>query len=144
MTSIEYPLWVWIFFFAVVLTALFVDIGIVNRHSHAPRRKETIGLSIVWVSLALAFNTFVYWQFGLAQAKLFFTGYLIELSLSVDNLFVFLLIFTYFKVPKKYQHRVLFWGIMGALVIDRKSTRLNSSHLVISYAVFCLKKKKTL
>jgi tellurite resistance protein TerC len=80
----------------------------------------------VWVSLALLFNVFVYWQVGthyndwdlaLAQAKLFLTGYLIELSLSVDNLFVFLLIFTFFKVPKKYQHRVLFWGIMGALVM---------------------------
>ena len=117
MTGAEYPLWVWIFFFSVVLTALFVDIGIVNRHSHAPTRKETIGWSIVWVSLALSFNVFVFWQFGIDKAKLFFTGYLIELSLSVDNLFVILLIFTYFKVPKKYQHRVLFWGIMGALVM---------------------------
>ena len=87
-------------------------------------RKETVGWSVVWVSLALLFNGFVYWLvgteskdwgFALVQAKLFFTGYLIELSLSVDNLFVFLLIFTFFKVPKKYQHRVLFWGIMGAL-----------------------------
>src|SRR5687767_10315604 len=115
MTSIDYPMWVWVFFFAVVLTALFVDIGIVNRHSHAPTRKETVGWSIVWISLALAFGGFVFWQFGIGAAKLFFTGYLIELSLSVDNLFVFLLIFTYFKVPKTYQHRVLFWGIMGAL-----------------------------
>ena len=117
MTPPEYPFWVWILFFATVLAALFVDIGIVNRHSHAPTRKETIVWSIVWVSLALLFNVFIFWQFGLAQAKLFLTGYLIELSLSVDNLFVFLLIFTYFKVPKKYQHRVLFWGIMGALVM---------------------------
>ncbi len=117
MTPIEYPLWVWIFFFSVVLVALFVDIGIVNRNAHAPTRKETIVWSIVWVSLALAFNAFVLWQFGVAHAKLFLTGYLIELSLSVDNLFVFLLIFTYFKVPKKFQHRVLFWGIMGALVL---------------------------
>lgn len=117
MTNIEYPLWVWITFFAVVLTALFVDIGIVNRRSHVPTRKETIGWSLVWVSLALAFNAFIYSEFGLAHAKLFLTGYLIELSLSVDNLFVFLLIFTFFKVPKKFQHRVLFWGIMGALVM---------------------------
>ena len=126
MTSIEYPLWIWITFFSVVLIALFVDIGIVNRNAHVPSRKETVYWSIVWVSLALLFNGFLYWQtgsiyndWGLAQgqAKLFFTGYLIELSLSVDNLFVFLLIFTYFKVPKKYQHRVLFWGIMGALIM---------------------------
>lgn len=117
MTPIDYPYWVWIMFFAVVLTALFVDIGIVNRKSHAPTRKETIGWSIVWVSLALGFNVFILWQFGPGHAKLFLTGYLIELSLSVDNLFVFLLIFTYFKVPRKNQHRVLFWGIMGALVL---------------------------
>jgi tellurite resistance protein TerC len=117
MTAIEYPLWVWIFFFAVVLTALFVDVGIVNRRSHAPSRKETFIWSAVWVSLALAFCGFVFWQFGLAHAKLFLTGYLIEMSLSVDNLFVFLLIFSYFKVPKKYQHRVLFWGIFMALVL---------------------------
>src|SRR5215216_6625293 len=117
MTPIEIPLWVWIFFFAVILTALFVDVGIVNRRSHAPSRKETIGWSIVWVSLALAFAGFVFWQFGLNHAKLFLTGYLIEMSLSVDNLFVFLLIFSYFKVPKKYQHRVLFWGIFMALVM---------------------------
>ena len=117
MNAIEYPYWVWIMFFAVVLTALFVDIGIVNRKSHAPSRKETILWSIVWISIALAFNTFIYFQFGLQHAKLFLTGYVIELSLSVDNLFVFLLIFTFFKVQKKFQHRVLFWGIMGALVM---------------------------
>ncbi|MGB7209489.1 MAG: TerC family protein [Pyrinomonadaceae bacterium] len=126
MTSIEHPLWVWLFFYAIVLIALFVDIGIVNRTAHVPTRKETVIWSAVWVSLALLFNVFVYWQVGtnyndwdlaLVQAKLFLTGYLIELSLSVDNLFVFLLIFTFFKVPKKYQHRVLFWGIMGALIM---------------------------
>lgn len=117
MTPVEYPFWVWIFFFAVVLTALFVDIGIVNRTAHVPSRKETVAWSIVWVSIALAFNAFIFWQFGLGHAKLFLTGYLIELSLSVDNLFVILLIFSFFKVPKKYQHRVLFWGIMGALIM---------------------------
>ncbi|HUR99937.1 MAG TPA: TerC family protein [Pyrinomonadaceae bacterium] len=117
MTPIEYPLWVWIFFFAVVLTALFVDVGIVNRRTHAPTRKETISWSIVWISLALSFAGFILWQFGLGHAKLFLTGYLIEMSLSIDNLFVFLLIFSYFKVPKKYQHRVLFWGIFMALVL---------------------------
>jgi tellurite resistance protein TerC len=117
MTSIDYPLLVWLFFFAVVLAALFVDIGIVNRRSHTPTRRETLVWSAVWVSLALAFNGFIYWQFGSFKAKEFITGYVIELTLSVDNLFVFLLIFGYFKVPKKYQHRVLFWGILMALVL---------------------------
>jgi tellurite resistance protein TerC len=126
MNPIEYPFWSWVFFFAVVLVALFVDIGIVNRHSHVPSRKETTAWSIVWISLALAFNVFIYFLvsshhgdsvLAATKAKEFFTGYLIELSLSVDNLFVFLLIFSYFKVPKEFQHRVLFWGIMGALVM---------------------------
>lgn len=117
MNAIEYPHWVWITFFAVVLTALFVDIGIVNRRSHAPSRKETIIWSLIWISLALGFNAFILYQFGAFKAQEFLMGYLIELSLSIDNLFVFLLIFGYFKVPKKYQHRVLFWGIFMALVM---------------------------
>lgn len=119
-------MWVWIFFFVVVLTALLVDVGIVNRNSHAPTRRETLAWSAVWISLALLFDAFIYWQVGahnqdwsLAahKAKEFFTGYLIELSLSIDNLFVFLLIFNFFKVPKKYQHRALFWGIFMALAL---------------------------
>lgn len=122
----EYPLWAWLAFFAVVLTALAVDLGIANRHSHAPTRRETLAWSAVWISLALLFNGFIYWMvnghfadgaLALTKAKEFFTGYLIELSLSIDNLFVFLLIFSYFKVPKKYQHRALFWGILMALVL---------------------------
>ena len=117
MNAIEYPYWVWIVFFATVLTAIFVDVGIVNRRSHAPTRRETIIWSLVWISLAIAFNGFILTQFGAFKAKEFFTGYLIELSLSIDNLFVFLLIFRYFKVPKKYQHRVLFWGIFMAMLM---------------------------
>jgi tellurite resistance protein TerC len=120
---VHYPVWCWITFFVVVFLALFVDLGIANRRAHAPSRRETFLWSSVWISLALLFNGFVYGavthangsDMGFFKAKEFLTGYLIELSLSVDNLFVFLLIFSYFKVPKKYQHRVLFWGIMGAL-----------------------------
>src|SRR3954464_12697217 len=111
MDPVQYPIWAWATFFAVVLTALFIDIGIANRHSHVPTKKETAIWSIIWISLAFAFGLIVLSQFGTIKEKEFFTGYLIELSLSVDNLFVFLLIFGYFKVPKKFQHRVLFWGI---------------------------------
>ena len=117
MNPVEYPLWVWLSFFGLILVALFVDVGIVNRRSHAPTRKETFAWSAVWVSLALAFNGFIFYQFGAFKAKEFLTGYLIEMSLSIDNLFVFLLNFRFFKVPKKYQHRVLFWGIFMALVM---------------------------
>ncbi|MGI8556086.1 MAG: TerC family protein [Pyrinomonadaceae bacterium] len=126
MNPVEYPLWAWIFFFVVVLAALAVDLGVANRNSHAPTRRETFAWSAVWISLALLFNGFIYWMvnnhfadhaLALTKTKEFFTGYLIELSLSVDNLFIFLLIFGYFKVPKKFQHRVLFWGIFMALVL---------------------------
>lgn len=117
MNAVEYPFWVWMSFFAVVFVALFVDLGIVNRRAHVPTKKETILWSVIWISLAVAFNGFIFWQFGQFKAKEFLTGYLIELSLSIDNLFVFLLIFKYFKVPKKYQHRVLFWGIFMALIM---------------------------
>ncbi len=153
MTPVEHPLWVWLLFFGVVFTALFVDIGIVNRRSHVPTRKETFIWATVWVSLALGFNVFLYWQVGnhyqdwdlaALQAKQFFTGYLIELSLSVDNLFVFLLIFGYFRVPKEFQHRVLFWGIMGALVmrmimIFAGAELVNNFHWIIYvFGVFLL------
>ena len=117
LMNVEYQMWHWIFFFAVVLIALFVDVGIVNRKAHAPSRKETISWSFVWVSMAMLFGLFVLWQFGSFKAKEFYTGYLIELSLSIDNLFVFLLIFSFFKVPKQFQHRALFWGIFMALVM---------------------------
>jgi tellurite resistance protein TerC len=126
MESIEYPFWAWATFFTIVFTALAVDLGIVNRKARIPKKKEVLIWSIVWVSLALSFNVFVYWmvnnhfedhKLALIKTQEYLTGYLIELSLSVDNLFVFLLIFSYFKVPKKYQHRVLFWGIMGALIM---------------------------
>jgi tellurite resistance protein TerC len=117
MQSVSYPMWAWLSFFIVIIVALAVDLGIANRKSQAPTRKQTLAWSVVWVSLALLFNLFILTQFGINPAREFLTGYIIELSLSVDNLFVFLLIFSFFKVPKKYQHRVLFWGIFMALVL---------------------------
>ena len=133
MHPIEYPPWVWVVFFAVVFIALFVDLGIANRRSHTPSHRETIVWSLVWISLALAFNGLIYSQFGQFKAKQFLTGYLIELSLSIDNLFVFLLIFSYFKVPKKYQHRVLFWGIFMALLM-RMAMVFAGAELVESFS----------
>ena len=117
MSGVEYPAWIWITFFGVVLAALGADLGYANRRHHKPARIETVIWSAIWVGLALAFNGFILWQFGGFKAKEFLTGYLIELSLSVDNLFIFLLIFTFFKVPGKYQHRVLFWGVFMGLVM---------------------------
>jgi tellurite resistance protein TerC len=96
---------------------LSLDLGLFNRKAHTIRYREASIWSSVWILLAMIFAGIVFWNQGTQRGLEFLTGYLIELSLSVDNLFVFLLIFSYFKVPSKYQHRVLFWGVLGALVM---------------------------
>jgi tellurite resistance protein TerC len=107
----------WVGFNVFVLAMLAVDLLIFHRKSHEVSMKEAAGWTAVWVSLALAFNGGIASYFGTEVGLQFLTGYLIEKALSVDNIFVFVLIFAYFKVPAKYQHRVLFWGILGALVM---------------------------
>src|ERR1041385_6977582 len=107
----------WIIFGVGVMGLLALDLGVFHRKSHTVKIKEALISSAVWISLALAFNAFVYFSRGHGPALEFLTGYLIEEALSVDNLFVFLLIFSYFRVPSEFQHKVLFWGIMGALVM---------------------------
>ncbi|GCE07587.1 membrane protein [Dictyobacter aurantiacus] len=109
--------WPWIWFNLFVLVLLALDLGIFHRKSHAVSTKEALIWSAVWISLALAFNAGLYFVSGSEVALQFLTGYLIEKSLSVDNIFIFVLLFGYFSVPAAYQHRVLFWGIMGALVM---------------------------
>jgi tellurite resistance protein TerC len=104
--------------FAVLITVMFVlDLGIFNRKSHEIRFREALAWTIVWVSLALSFNLFIAYYLGSAKALEFLAGYLIEESLSVDNLFVFIMIFNYFHVTKKHQPKILKWGIIGALVM---------------------------
>ncbi|OGU58772.1 MAG: hypothetical protein A2X64_00595 [Ignavibacteria bacterium GWF2_33_9] len=113
----EVNIWFWIGFNLFVLLMLALDLGVFHRKSHEVSVKEALTWSGVWIFLALCFNAFVWMQFGEKQALDFFTGYLIEKALSVDNIFVFVLIFSYFQIPAKYQHKVLFWGIIGALVM---------------------------
>ena len=107
----------WIGFLAFVFAMLAVDLGVFHRQSHAVSAREALAWSLVWVGLALAFNGAIYYWFGPARALEFLTGYLIEKALSVDNLFVFVVIFSYFSVSSAQQHRVLFWGILGALLM---------------------------
>ena len=107
----------WIGFGAFVLAMLALDLGVLHRKSREVGLKEALAWSAVWIALALAFNAGVYYWQGGEKALQFFTGYLVELSLSVDNLFVFLLVFGYFKVPVEHRHKVLFWGILGALIM---------------------------
>jgi tellurite resistance protein TerC len=96
---------------------LALDLGVFHKKSHKVPVKEALTWSLVWISLAMAFNLLIYFKFGKIKALEFLTGYVIEYSLSIDNIFVFILIFSYFAVKDEYQHRVLFWGILGALIM---------------------------
>src|SRR5437773_1089168 len=109
--------WFYVGFTAFVLAMLALDLGVFHREAHVVRPKEAAMWVGIWAALALTFGGILYIWLGAEPALLFATGYLIEQSLSVDNLFVIVMIFSYFSVPEKYQHRVLFWGILGALVM---------------------------
>ncbi|MBI1790667.1 MAG: TerC family protein [Acidobacteria bacterium] len=116
METIGTPI-LWIGFILFVLAMLALDLGVFHRLAHEVRLREALLWTAVWITLALVFNVGVYFWFGPERALEFMTGYLIEKALSVDNIFVFLVIFSYFAVPAALQHRVLFWGILGALVM---------------------------
>lgn len=111
------PLWLWGGFTLFVLAMLALDLGVFNRKAHVVSFKEALTWTAVWVTLAMIFNAGVWYFSGPEKALEFFTGYLIEYSLSADNVFIFALIFSYFAVPPQWQHKVLFWGILGALVM---------------------------
>ncbi|MDI6787906.1 MAG: TerC family protein [Planctomycetota bacterium] len=108
---------IWGGFGVLVIGLLMLDLGVFHRKSHEIKIKEALLLSAFWIILALLFNLGIYFWRGKEPALQFFTGYLLEKSLSVDNIFVFLLIFSYFKVPAIYHHKILFWGILGALIL---------------------------
>lgn len=111
------PWWAWLGFLALVLGMVVLDLGVFNRDSHEPTTREAAWWSAVWVALALAFGGVILGTLGAPAATAYLTGYVLEKSLSVDNLFVFVLIFTAFQVPRRNQHRVLYWGVLGALVM---------------------------
>jgi len=106
----------WGIFFALIFGMLALDLGVLNRHEHRVGVREALFWSVVWTLVALLFNGWIYYRFGSRTGFEFLTGYVIERSLSFDNIFVFVVIFNYFAVPAEQQHRVLFWGILGALV----------------------------
>jgi len=107
----------WVLFNGFVLAMLALDLGVFNRKAHVISFKEAVSWSLVWIAIAVAFGVGVGFWYGPTLSMEFFAGYTLEKALSVDNIFVILLIFTSFKVPSMYQHRVLFWGIIGALVM---------------------------
>lgn len=112
-----FPPWAWAAFLLFIAAMMAIDLGLFRRESREVGMKEALGWCVVWVSLALCFNLLILFWHGQEQALEFLTGYLIELSLSVDNVFVFIVVFTYFGVPSRYHHRVLFWGILGAIIL---------------------------
>ena len=113
----ETSLWLWVGFNAFILAMLALDLGVFHRKTHEVSVKEATAWSAVWITLAMIFNAGLWFFRGPEAGIQFLTGYLIEKSLSVDNIFVIALIFSFFAVPRLYQHRVLFWGILGALVM---------------------------
>jgi tellurite resistance protein TerC len=115
--SVATSIWFWVGFNALVLVILALDLGVFHRKAHEVKLKEAAAWSAVWVTVALLFNLLIYWWAGPQAGLEFLTGYLVEKSLAVDNIFVIAMIFSYFAVPSIYQHRVLFWGILGALVM---------------------------
>jgi TerC family integral membrane protein len=136
MNSLSGATWLWVGFSLFIFTMLALDLGLFNRKAHTIRYREAWIWSGVWVTLAMIFAAIVFRYQGSQRGLEFLTGYIIELSLSVDNLFVFLLIFSYFKVPAKFQHRVLYWGVMGALfmrltMIFVGASLINKFHWII-------------
>jgi tellurite resistance protein TerC len=107
----------WIGTLALVAGLIVLDLFVFNKNAHEIKFREAVRLSLFWIAVALAFNAFIYFYLGREAGLQFLAGYVIEESLSVDNLFVFLMIFSYFKVPSMYQHKILYWGIVGALVM---------------------------
>ena len=111
------PWWAWLGFHLLVLLMLALDLGVFNRRAHEPGWREAAWWSAAWILLSLAFNGVIWKTMGAPRAVEFFTGYLLEKALSVDNLFVFVLLFSAFQVPARNQHRILYWGVVGAMVL---------------------------
>ena len=113
----EVSLWIWVAFFAFVIVMLALDLGIFNKENTVPTFEKSLMMTGMWVALAFIFAGGI-WYFAVSYHALYFVkGYLLEESLSVDNLFIFILVFSFFGIEAKYQHRVLFWGVFGALVM---------------------------
>lgn len=111
------PLWMWLTFLGIVITLLALDLGVLHRKQREIEVTESLVLSAVYIMLGLAFGGWVWWYMGETAGIQYVTGFVIEKSLAMDNVFVIAMIFTYFAIPRVYQHRVLFWGILGVIVL---------------------------
>ena len=111
------PAWAWLLFFGFIALMLALDLGVFQRHAHEVKMREALAWCAVWATVAIGFGALVWWWRGVEDAQQYLAAYLVELCLSVDNVFVFIVIFQFFGVVPQYQHRVLFWGILGAVVM---------------------------
>ena len=112
-----HPAWIWLVFISIVVALLAFDLGVLHKDDHEIGVRESLLLSAGYISVALLFGAWVWWYLGAQSGMDYYTGFMIEKSLSMDNVFVIALIFTYFAIPRQYQHRVLFWGILGVIVL---------------------------
>ena len=127
------PLWMWLTFIAIVITLLVLDLGLLHKTDHEIGVAESLKLSALYISLGVAFSGFVWWQLGPESTAAYLTAFVVEKTLALDNVFVIALIFTYFAIPRIYQHRVLFWGILGVIVLRGIMIGLGSA-LITHYA----------
>ncbi|WP_431297931.1 TerC family protein [Tabrizicola sp. BL-A-41-H6] len=111
------PVWMWLLFVGIVIALLVFDLGVLNKKDHEIGVNESLRLSALYIALGVGFSGFVWWQIGFEESKLYLTAFVVEKTLALDNVFVIALIFTYFAIPRMYQHRVLFWGILGVIVL---------------------------
>lgn len=111
------PLWLWFTFIGLVVTLLVFDLGVLNKGDHEIGVRESLRLSALYITLGVGFGGFVWWQFGAVPAAEYMTAFVVEKTLALDNVFVIALIFSFFAIPRAYQHRVLFWGILGVIVL---------------------------
>lgn len=109
--------WMWLLFIGIVLTLLVLDLGVLHKDQHEIEVKESLMLSAFYIAMGLAFGVWVWWEMGSQSGLEYMTGFVVEKSLAMDNIFVIAMIFSYFAIPRKYQHRVLFWGILGVIVL---------------------------
>lgn len=117
ITVMSKPIWSWILFFAIVIFLLILDLGLFNKKDHEIGVAESLKMSVFYIAIGLLFGIWVWWKFGHDSGFNYLTGFVVEKSLAMDNIFVIAMIFGYFKTPAKYQHRVLFWGILGVILL---------------------------
>ena len=117
LTFLGTPVWMWLTFIGVVIALLVLDLGVFHKTDHEIGVRESLKLSAFYITLGVLFSGFVWWQMDVESAKLYLTAFVVEKTLAMDNVFVIALIFSYFAIPRQYQHRVLFWGILGVIVL---------------------------